>query len=49
VNVPVYDASGRRSTRHEWIYVDVQKSEEYDKLRVEFKEGKVDAIETVQQ
>ena len=48
VNVPVYDAGGRRTSRHESIWVDVQKSEEYEKLRIEFKDGKVSAIETVQ-
>lgn len=47
VDVPVYDLDGRRRTRREWVWVDVQKTEEFEKLRVELKNGVVTAIETL--
>jgi hypothetical protein len=47
-NVPTYDSTGRRHSSRQWIWVDVQKSEEYEKLRIEFLDGKVSAIETVE-
>ena len=47
VDVPSYDMDGRRRTHREWVWVDVQKTEEFERLRVEFLDGKVSAIETV--
>ncbi len=46
-DVPGYDMDGRRRVRREFIWVDVQKAEEFEKLRVEFMDGKVSAIESV--
>ena len=43
------DASGRSRTSSDWVWVDVTRETEYEKVRVEFKDGKVSAIDTLQQ
>lgn len=42
------DADGRSRTSTEWVWVDVARETEYDRVRVEFKDGKVAAIDTLQ-
>ncbi|MCO6401838.1 MAG: hypothetical protein J5I99_11520 [Verrucomicrobia bacterium] len=44
--VRVYDAQGRRRTVSDWVWVDVERRQEYDKMRVEFVSNTVTAIET---
>ncbi len=44
--VRVYDAQGRRRTVSDWVWVDVERRQEYDKMRVEFSNNVVSAIET---
>jgi len=47
VDVPYYDNAGHRRTHNDWVWADVQSTEEYETLRIEFRDGKVSAIETV--
>lgn len=41
------DANGTYRTVHDWVWVDVEHRNEYDRLRVELTNGKVSAIETM--
>ncbi len=43
----VYDAEGRRRTVTDWVWVDVERRQEFDRTRVEFKDDIVTAIETL--
>jgi PBP1b-binding outer membrane lipoprotein LpoB len=43
------DASGSYRNANDWVYVDVARETEYERVRVEFTEGKVSAIDTLQQ
>ncbi len=43
------DSDGRMRTYSDWVYVDVQQRNEYERLRVEFEQGVVSAIETLEQ
>lgn len=43
----VYDADGRRRTVSDWVWVDVERRHEYDRIRIEFKGDVVTAIETL--
>ena len=43
----VIDAAGRYRTVMDTTWVDVQQRNEYEKLRVEFRDGKVTAVETL--
>ncbi|HMP75881.1 MAG TPA: hypothetical protein PKE12_06260 [Kiritimatiellia bacterium] len=43
--VRVYDAQGRRRTVTDWVWVDVERRHEYDRMRVEFTGDTVTAIE----
>jgi len=43
------DASGGYRNANDWVYVDVARETEYERVRVEFTEGKVSAIDTLQQ
>lgn len=43
----VYDAEGRRRTVTDWVWVDVERRQEFDRLRVEFKGDLVTAIESL--
>jgi hypothetical protein len=47
-NVRVRDGQGRYRTASDSVWVEVQNEREYERLRVEFKEGRVSAIERVQ-
>lgn len=44
--IRVYDAEGRRKMVTDWVWVDVERRQEYEKLRVEFTSNTVSAIET---
>ncbi|MCZ7592048.1 MAG: hypothetical protein M5U15_07765 [Kiritimatiellae bacterium] len=47
--IRVYDAQGRRRTVSDWVWVDVERRQEYDKMRVEFDTNNlVTAIETIE-
>lgn len=46
--IRVYDAEGRRRTITDWVWVDVERRQEYDKLRVEFTSNVVSAIESIE-
>lgn len=47
--IRVYDAQGRRRTVSDWVWVDVERRQEYDKMRVEFNSSNVvSAIETIE-
>ena len=46
-DVRVRDSTGIYQTVHDTIWVDVEQRNEYEKLRVEFENGKVKAIETL--
>lgn len=46
-NIRVYDAQGRRHTVSDWVWVDVEQRQEYDKLRIEFSNNVVSAIESI--
>jgi len=43
------DDRGRYRTATDWVWVDVARDTEYERLRVEFVEGKVTAIDTLKQ
>ncbi|MCS6771666.1 MAG: hypothetical protein NZ740_06525 [Kiritimatiellae bacterium] len=45
--VRVYDPDGRRRVVNDWVWVDVERRQEYDRMRVEFRDDRVTAIETV--
>lgn len=45
-HIRVYDAEGHRRTITDWVWVDVERRQEYDKMRVEFTSNVVSAIET---
>lgn len=47
-DVRVRDTSGHYRTVRDWIWVDVENRNEYDRLRVEIVEDKVTAIEKVE-
>ena len=47
-DVRVRDASGVTRTVNDWFWVDVQQRSEYEKLRVEYADDKVAAIETLE-
>ena len=42
------DSSGRTRTTTDSVWVDVARETEYERFRVEFKDGKVSAIDTLQ-
>ena len=42
------DASGRTYSQSDWVYVDVDQKHEYERLRVEFENNTVAAIETLE-
>jgi hypothetical protein len=42
------DSNGKYRNANDWVYVDVAREVEYDKIRVEFKAGIVSAIDTLQ-
>jgi hypothetical protein len=44
--VRVYDADGRSRTVSDWVWVDVENRQEYERLRIEFTSNLVTAIET---
>lgn len=48
-NIRYRDADGRSRSTTEWVWVDVARDTEYERIRVEFKDGKVAAIDTLQQ
>jgi hypothetical protein len=43
----VYDADGRRRTVTDWVWVDVERRQEFDRTRVEFRDNVVSAIEVL--
>jgi hypothetical protein len=43
----VYDAEGRRRTVTDWVWVDVERRQEFDRTRVEFRNDVVIAVETL--
>jgi len=43
------DANGRYRTSSDWVTVDVARETEYDRVRVEFIDGKAASIETLEQ
>ena len=43
------DSDGRYRSANEWVWVDVARETEYEKTRIEFLDGKVSAIETLEQ
>lgn len=47
-SVRVYDPNGKRRVVHDWVWVDVERRQEYDRLRIEFKDNLVTAIESVE-
>ena len=47
-NVRVRDPNGGYRTVTDWVWVDVESRNEYERLRIEFVEGAVSAIETVE-
>lgn len=42
------DNTGRYRTANDWVWVDVARDTEYERIRIEYKDGKVAAIETLQ-
>jgi len=42
------DNTGRYRTANDWVWVDVARETEYERVRVEFVAGKVSAIDTLQ-
>ena len=46
--VRVRDSDGRMRTQTDWVDVDVDQRHEYEKLRIEFEENRVSAIETLE-
>lgn len=47
VRISGYDSKGRRTTYTDWAWVDVENRQEYERLRVEFSDNAVTAIETL--
>ncbi|HMP89113.1 MAG TPA: hypothetical protein PJ991_02870 [Kiritimatiellia bacterium] len=47
-NIRYRDNTGRYRTTSDWVWVDVARDNEYERIRIEFSEGKVSAIETLQ-
>ena len=43
------DSSGSYRNAHDWVWVDVTRETEYDRIRVEFITGKVSAIDILKQ
>lgn len=43
------DSDGRSRTASDWVWIDVPRDTEFERIKVEFVEGKVSAIETLQQ
>lgn len=48
VDVKTRDHRGRAVSSSQWVYVDVPKDTEYDRVRIEFSDGKVMAIDRLQ-
>ncbi len=49
VRIRGYDSNGNPRTYTEWTWVDIDREREYERLRVEFKNGVVHAIESMDQ
>ena len=47
VRVSGYDSKGRRTTYTDWVWVDVENRQEYERLRIDFTDGVVSAIESM--
>ncbi len=48
VRISGYDSKGRRATYNDWVWVDVESRQEYERLRVEFSDNAVSAIERME-
>jgi outer membrane protein assembly factor BamE (lipoprotein component of BamABCDE complex) len=48
VTVRTRDLSGRMRNTTEWVWVDVEQRQEYERLRVEFRDDLVHAVETIE-
>lgn len=47
-DVRYYDERGRSRTGSDWIWVDVNHETEYERIRIEFNNGAVSAVDTLQ-
>lgn len=48
VRINTYDSKGRRTSVSDWVWVDVENRQEYERLRIEFTDNAVSAIESME-